>query len=333
MLIKKALRFGKDGSFHILMISDFHGGPHYNRQLKTGIHALLQETRPDLVLLNGDISVGDMYDNGVCTADGLRAYLSDVLEELEQNKIPWAHVFGNHDRESGMDLIEQQKVYESFPCCLSYRGLEELHGVGNYVLPVQSSDGSRIAYNIWGLDSLRGYYDYQEAFCMPDCNFILPENFGGGSVDVSPMFDQVMWYYTTSQQMERENGSRIPAIMYLHVGILEMQLMRKNWWECRVTGERRQTIDCGEMNSGLFMACKLRGDVEGIFFGHEHLCDFCGNLFGITMAYDSALGYNMSAHDDLRGGREIILHEDGSPLATRHIKLVALMGDAAIRRK
>ena len=48
------------------------------------------------------------------------------------------------------------------------------------------------------------------------------------------------------------------------------------------------------------------------------------------MAYDSCVGYNMSAHDDLRGGRLIELNEDGS-FETRHIKLMDLLGVDAMR--
>lgn len=330
--LKKELRFRSNGEFHILMISDLHAGPKYNTKLKTAIRALLEETKPDLVLINGDLSVGGMYEGGVCTQEGLRSFLIDVMEDIETADIPWAHVYGNHDRESGLDLEKQHEVYEERPYCLSTHGPKDIHGVGNYVLPILSHDGERIAYNIWGLDSLREFTDYQEAFHMPGCEFRLPNSFGDGGVNASPVTDQVMWYYNTSMEMERENGAKIPAIMYMHVPLLEMHLISRNRELCNFEGRKREEICSSEMNSGLFMACLQRGDVKGMFFGHEHLNDFSGELFGMTMAYDGALGYDMSAMDDMRGGREIILYENPEKkLQTRQIRLVELMGDSALR--
>ena len=99
-----------------------------------------------------------------------------------------------------------------------------------------------------------------------------------------------------------------------------------------MVGTKREDICCSELNSGLFMACLQRGDVKGIFCGHEHLNDFKGEYCGITLAYDSCIGYDMYAHDDLRGGRVIELHEGGG-FDTYHIKLMALLSKAAFRNQ
>ena len=72
------------------------------------------------------------------------------------------------------------------------------------------------------------------------------------------------------------------------------------------------------------MACLQRGDVRGIFCGHDHLNDYCGELFGVRMGYDGAL-YDMRRDRDIEdncGVREIVLYEDGRPLFTRLIRLV-----------
>ena len=50
----------------------------------------------------------------------------------------------------------------------------------------------------------------------------------------------------------------------------------------------------------------------------------------ITLAYDGALGYDMSAHDDLRGGRIIDLSEDGT-MKTHQVRLMDLIGIDAMR--
>jgi len=34
-----------------------------------------------------------------------------------------------------------------------------------------------------------------------------------------------------------------------------------------------------------------RGDIKGIFCGHDHINDYVGNWFGIRLGYDYAAGY------------------------------------------
>ena len=54
---KHPLRFGKDGKFRILMVSDIHGGVGYD-EMRTvrAFQALVDHTKPNLVLLGGDIA-------------------------------------------------------------------------------------------------------------------------------------------------------------------------------------------------------------------------------------------------------------------------------------
>lgn len=323
---KIPLRFHPDGTFRILMISDFHGGKNFSPLLVRGIDALLEHAHPDLVLLGGD-------QCGATSPDDLYTYLSAVLGPIHRRGLPWAHVYGNHDRESGMSNREQQKVYERFPLCLSEGGPDDVYGCGNYVLPILSADGSRVAYNIFALDSNREISDYIEHFGLSaeeGKQIVLPDCFGYGSCQASPMFSQVKWYFDTSSDMERENGQKIPAILYMHVPIPEYILCARNPEETAFNGAKREEICCGELNSGLFSACLERGDVSGIFCGHEHYCNFDAEYCGITLAYDGAVGYDMSAHDDLRGGRIIDLYEDGR-MKTHHVRLMELLGIKAMR--
>ena len=318
------LRFHENGTFRILMISDFHGKPDFHPKLVAGIEALVSHTKPDFVMLGGDQLCG-------ITPEILKTFLEAVMEPVQRRGIPWAHVYGNHDAEQPMTKEEQQPVYEQFPLCLSEAGPADITGVGNYCLPILHHDGDSPAYHLWALDSNREISDYRAAFGLSEEEaVVLPDHFGSGSVQASPLFDQVDWYYRESLRREKEAGHRVPALMFLHVPILEYLLLARNPEQTGFIGHKREWICAGELNSGLFMACLQRGDVKGIFCGHEHLCDFQGKYCGITLAYDSCVGYDMSAHDDLRGGRVIELHEDGT-FRTYHVKLMALLGKAALR--
>lgn len=323
-----SLRFAENGRFRILMISDFHGKPDFNPKLTAGIEALVDYAMPDFVFLGGD---------QLCNInkDVLRDFLERALEPVQKRGIPWAHTFGNHDAEQEMTKAEMEEVYESFPLCCSEAGPEEISGVPNYCLTVWSHDGKEPRYHLWSLDSHTNYHDYLREFDNIDPNytlkdFALPKPFCGGHDQASPLFNQVMWYYGESARREKELGRKVPGILFMHVPLPEFNLLWRNPEQTGFIGHKRESLGSSELNPGLFMACLERGDVKGIFCGHEHLCDFQGEYLGITMAYDSAVGYDMSAHDDLRGGRIIDLYENGE-FFTRHVKLMDLLGKAALR--
>ena len=326
---KPVLQFHPDGHFRILMISDFHGGTNHNPKLTRAIEALVAHAQPDLVLIGGDTVAGGQFD--VLNEETLYDYLYEVLSPIHTKNIPWAHVYGNHDKESGMTNAQQQPVFERVPMCLSSAGPKDIHGVGNYVLPVLSADGRRVAYHVFALDSNREYTEYLEAFGLPaDTKVRLEHPVCSGSAQAGPMFDQVMWYYNTSLAAEQENGQKIPAVMYMHVPTPEHFHAARKPEQTHFRGAKREAVCCSELNSGLFMACLQRGDVKGIFCGHEHYCDFQAEYCGITLAYDGCVGYNMSAHDDLRGGRIIDLYENGD-MKTHQVRLMDLIGIDAMR--
>ncbi len=328
-MTKPVLRFHEDGKFRVLMISDFHALPKQgdiNPKLIAGINALMEETAPDLVVVGGDQCLNrDTFDE-------VKHFMGRVMEPVIRRNIPWCAVFGNHDREMGLDLEEEMKVYESLPGYVGEAGPEDISGVGNFVVPILSSKGDDVAYHVWGLDSLAEQQRELISICgLPKgTQFILPDSFGTKCGNTSPMFDQVMWYYQESLRREKEAGHKIPALMCLHIPPIEMCLVARNPEECDAYGSKREQVGCSEMNSGLFMACLQRGDVKGIFFGHDHYNDFHGTYCGITMGYDCAVGYDMSGHDDLRGGRVIDLTEDGG-MTTRMVHLLDIMGKEAIK--
>ena len=230
-----------------------------------------------------------------------------------------------------MSNAEQQPVFERVPLCLSEAGPEAVSGVGNYVLPVLAHDSDTVRYHIFALDSHREHTDYIERFGLPkDTRIRLEHPMCSGSAQAGPMFDQVMWYSRTSSDAEAANGAKIPAVMYMHVPLPEHFHAARNPEQTHLRGAKREAVCCSELNSGLFAACLQRGDVRGIFCGHEHYCDFSAEYCGITLAYDGALGFDMSGHDDLRGGRIIDLSEDGT-MKTHQVRLMDLIGIAAMR--
>lgn len=297
---KKELRF-KDGKFRILMFTDIHGKITFDRRTVKGLEVLTDKHKPDLILLGGD---------QVCGGDHLqseqlfRNSFGDIANIFESRKIPWAQVFGNHDREVGLSKEEQQAIYETYEYCVSKAGPEELSGVGNYMLPIMSSDGKKVKFNVWGMDSHGGSNQ------INGHNFILPNCFGVGSSSDNSRPDQIAWYYNTSVALENYCGEKIPSIIYFHQPLPEFNLIVRNPKETNMDGEFREPVCGSELNYGLFGFAASRGDVVGMYCGHDHLDTFSGTYCGIHIGYIPSLGFNVYMHPDLRGCRIIDIDEN-----------------------
>ena len=308
---KVPLRFSEDGKYRILMISDIHAGRGYAADLTVrALDALIEEYKPDLVLMGGDIA-GPGYIHVENEAD-LRDVLDSLTSPMEKRGIAWAHVYGNHDDNYGLANAEHQKIYETYPHCVSKAGPEELTGVGNYVLPIYDAEGKKILFNVFGFDSNHGIYDYREEYGLGEkVRFYHPLP---GSGDEDGMhFDQVMYYWNMSCALEEYNGAKIPAMMYMHIPLPEHALVSQLIDKVKFEGTQLEQVACTIVNPGVYSACLQRGDVKGIFCGHDHVNDFCATYGGIKIGYDGFLSYHACHRNEIRGGRIIDLDVNKLP--------------------
>ncbi len=306
---KIPLKFNKDGSFRILMISDIHGGVGYDKEhTVAAIQALVDNTKPDLVLLGGDNAGPGIIH--IETAEQLKEMLDGIASPMEKAGIPWAHVYGNHDNNFGLANKDHQPVYESFPHCVSKAGPEELWGCGNYVLPIYDENGEKILFNVFGFDTHRNTDHFKRDFGLPDeMQFYSCNNGENGNGDTI-RFNQLMWYWQVSEEMEKLNGSKIPALAYMHIPLPEFDLVTHYRDKCKFEGHQLADVSCTPLNSGAFSTFLQRGDVKAIFCGHNHRNDFSAKYCGITLAYDGFLSYHACHMDDIRGGRVLDLNAE-----------------------
>jgi hypothetical protein len=324
---KRPLRFRPDRKFRLLLLADAHGGTQPHPQLFSGIDAIIEQAKPDVVLFMGDqcghrigcAATGELYD-----------YLALLTRTLERQGIPWAHVYGNHDYNLGITNEEAQKVYETFPYCISKRGPEDIHGVGNYVLPVLHADSDTPAFNIWGMDTHDDNKCFAQTYNLQeDTQFILPEHFAFGYHSDNQHTDQLIWYYQTSLAIEQAFGRKIPGILYQHIPLPEFCLIPRNPQHTDMAGNMREHVGTNELNCGLFSACLQRGDIRGIFAGHDHLNDYCGVYCGVMLGACAGINYDCGSHDDLRGGRVIDIEENNPwHIQTHMLRLRDVMGAA-----
>ena len=85
----------------------------------------------------------------------------------------------------------------------------------------------------------------------------------------------------------------------------------------KFTGRRKETECSSTVNGGLFGAVLERGDVKGIFCGHDHVNTYAGNWRGVSLGYDGVGGYGSyprlrtedPANGAVRGGRVFRISE------------------------
>ncbi len=312
---KVPLRFNKDGKYRILCVSDIHGGIGYDEAYTVGaLQTLVDDTHPDLVLILGDIAGPGMIH--IATTEQLHTMLTGLTAPMEKAGIPWAHVYGNHDDNFGVDNRDAEAVYESFPHCVSKFGPRELKGAGNYVLPIYDTDGKNVLYNVFGMDSHRGIDGFYRDFNLPaDTNPVLPEAIGMPMIERHVDFEQTMWYYNTSAEFEKYCGHKVPAMFVSHIPLRELMIPAMLYSydtdvqdQIKAMTEKNNGVFPGigttsEFPSGLFRAFLERGDVKTFCCGHEHEIIHSLTHMGIFIAFDGYLSRHACHLMETFGGR------------------------------
>ena len=329
LTLKKELRLNEDGSFRVLVISDVQcvtvAGLESSGTIDK-ITRMIAVEKPNLVLFSGDNAWH------IDTEAKFREYIAAMVKPVEDAKIPWAHVYGNHDDEAnawnpiGLPKAKQQKIYESFEYCVSKAGEESLFGVGNYVLPILTHDGSKIAYNVWGLDSGAYAHDIDgDAMIKSEVKDsqgnVLSQytNYFHGKYE-GIKESQVEWYLKTSKLLEDYNGGEaIPAMMYFHVPLQETytawKLATMGKHNMKVIGTKGENISAPAINAGLFSAILKRGDVKLIANGHDHNNDFSVEYRGVNLCYCASISYGEGgsySDSQIEGGRVVDFDGEGN---------------------
>ena len=152
------LQFDENGQFKILALADIQSGFPVGEALKAYIAEAIDASDPDLVMFLGDNIMSP--EDG--TVESYWKGYDEVFPILESKGVPFTFVFGNHDDESSPTVTKEEmlKKYQSYDGCLAYDTDPSLHGCATHNLPILSSDGKKVAYNLWMFDS--GDYVFYE---------------------------------------------------------------------------------------------------------------------------------------------------------------------------
>lgn len=283
--MNKDLRFRQDGTFKIVQLTDMHYGNDHGEHLasdqKTAalLTRILAAEQPDLVVLTGDM----IWNHGIPDP---QASFRRAIAPIVASGLPWTAVFGNHDAEAGVTREQLLAIQQEQESCLSAAGPDEINGVGNYALRIKPYSGETDAAVLFFFDS----------------GIVAPELIGGYAWIAH---SQVDWYVRESRQFAELPGGPLPALAFLHIPLPEYKEVWQSGW---VKGTKGENVECAKINTGLFGAMVERGDVLGVFAGHDHDNDYIGKLHGIHLCYGRVSGYNCYGNLP-RGARVIELRE------------------------
>jgi hypothetical protein len=310
------LQFNPDGKFKIVQFNDTQDDERIDRRTIELMEKVLDSEKPDFVVINGDCITG-----GCDTELEMKQALNNVASPMEKRKIKWAVTFGNHDEDSsgktGMYEEDMLKFYMDYPCNMNEPGEKGLSGTGNMNLLIKRSRGNKAAFNLWLLDS--GRYAPSQ---------IAGQDFSGYPHWDWLRFNQINWYYEESKRIEKRYGYKVPSLVFIHIPLWEHRFMWYGSVDSRtsashelavkrhgIVGERNEAECPGPINSGLFTAMLDRGDVKGVFCGHDHINTYSGNYYGIMLGYAGNTGFGTyglpgADRNRLRGARVFHLDEN-----------------------
>ncbi|MFF2272460.1 metallophosphoesterase family protein [Agromyces sp. NPDC058136] len=316
------LRFHADGTFKVVQFNDTQDDELTDRRTVELIEKTLDQEQPDFVLINGDVITG-----GCETRLAVKQAINNVVWPMESRGIPWAVTYGNHDEDSlpqsGVDEAGMLDFYRSYDYNMNAENIAGVTGTGNTIVPVGSSTKkNREAFALWLLDS--GRY-------APGT--INGQNFAGYPTWDWLRMDQVAWYREESMQLEKKLGRKLPGLMFIHIALWEHRFM---WWggvdtrtaadaargkaRHSIVGERNEDECPGPINSGMYNAILERGDVKGVFVGHDHVNDYVGDYYGVLLGYAPGTGFGAyglpgADRNRMRGGRVFELTESGDDVS------------------
>jgi len=300
------MKFSSDGKLRIMHVTDTHFEDYNADSSCWAIGYACDKEKPDIVVITGD-----NVQNCENPADTKRL-IDKLMNVFETRNIPIAVTFGNHDSETGaMTREELMAYYNTYSCSLSVDDGEALSGCGTYSIPVMSSDGEKVKFNLWVFDS----NDYDK-----DGHY--------GCVQA----DQVEWYKKTSDELKEANGGeKVYSLAFQHIIVPEVyDVLRKTdkkglfayehmynkgeyytFDENSVNyGKLHETPCSGYENFGQFDAMVEKGDVLAIFSGHDHSNAFGVQNQGIDIVNSLSTRYNNERYSTQYGYRMIVVDEN-----------------------
>lgn len=312
----KALDFVK-GKFKIMQIADTQEIPAVSPDTIKLISAALDAEKPDLVVFTGDQIKGySSFFLGEKGKKNVEATIKALIKPIEDREIPFTMTFGNHDGEAALKNSEQFEIYKQSPMFV-------------YADPAAEDDKGTFCLNISDKFLVYLFDTHSKAE-------------GGGYSGINET--QLEWYRKTRDSYENP----LPSLAFQHIPTPEffdvIKRVKRFTKGCvRAYGDHKNEFYAldpqssglrdfmGESpaapfkNSGQVNAFLEKGEVLGLFVGHDHNNSFVANYKGIDLGYTQGAGFNVYGPGLKRGVRIFEIEECGK-YETRTVTFGELCG-------
>ena len=315
-----------NGRFRILQLSDIQEIADTNPDTINLTRELIERTNPDLIVLTGDqikgygitMQKGDSKTNAALT-------LNNILAPIKAIGVPFTAVFGNHDVFGEADEDFQWSVYS---LCDSFVGKDYKFDC----IPVYDADDN-IKFAVYTFDSglkIKGKY--------------------------SPVKDELIdRYIAKREELKAEAVNYVNALAFQHIPPADI-------YDCLVEapkGTYRALQGAGKFSDKYYRlpsyavsarsfmgenaaspdekgrqveALKEKGDVLGLFFGHDHNNSFVVKHGSLDLGYTQGAGFNIYGPGLCRGGRVLDIYEDAPHKYETFTVMAADMPDFRLER-
>ena len=312
------LRFGTDGKFTILQITDPQDDQHPCKDMLKLISLAVEQAKPDLVVFSGDLvedkRLGDSGTDdedmreGVCVYDALGNVKHDetltnvrtacqlLFNTVESKNIPFAVALGNNDYQTGLTSADWLDVLDDYRMNLTADESGDDDSRLDYNLDILSSSDDKTAFELWMMDT--------EKSAVTD--------------------SQLDWFKEAGNALKNKNsGVPVPSIVFQHIPVDDIGNLfeRSHIWEAGAlpSGLRFYRLNKDIANgyctfvmlpgktSDEFNAWKDDGGVFAAFFGHLHTEGYSGKWNGIELGLTYGSQF---AKTGPYGARVITLHEN-----------------------
>lgn len=302
------IKFNSSGKLKIMQVSDPQDLKFVRPSMVRMLNRAYDMLKPDIVLFTGDNILGNhlldarfgnrkVASGKAATLINMSGAIRPIAQPLEERKIPFAMIYGNHDDMNCVSKDEQADIFRSYSMCLPMNKDDKSVDCDTYNIPVMSSDGKKLLFNLWMMDS--AWYDKEEDKCY---------------TEVKPA--AVEWYKSLSSELAEKNGGKpVPSLMFIHIPLpVTMELTEK--YDIPVSGavgnekegwyklDERYAKGClGEVPSilkddhGLFDAVLECGDVKAIVTGHDHVNSFEGRYKGVDFIQTACASFRCYGND------------------------------------
>ena len=304
------LRFNSDHKFKIMQIADTQEIPAVSPDTLSIINNALDREKPDLVIFTGDQIKG--YSKKFKKDPAIIESTIDILvEPIAKRNIPFMVTYGNHDAQCGVDNRGQYKFYAKYDNFIS-GDLRNSDDVGTADIQIYSSTEDKPVFELYLIDSHGKAKD------------------GAGYAPVNK--EQIEWYVSRREQLKAENGDYLPSLVFQHIPVPEFfDVIKKvpkgtkgavpaygaheneyfvlNDETIAEGGFMLESPASPDVNTGEFEAMSEKGDVLGIYVGHDHNNSFVVKYKGVDLGYTQGAGFNVYGPGENRGVRIFELDE------------------------